>query len=192
MKLSAMLNDSIVSPWMLPICLCFLCLFALGADSNTEEAKNLWQIATAAEKDTSSHSAKDSLPDFDSLYVIHFHPIVQCSCCINVGNFSRKGLEKYYAEAFKDGRVIFKECNIDEDTLTAKQYSIFGSALGFSKFPKGKEEFKEIESVWEFCEDEKKFLPCLRKELDRFLLGAKADTAEATTPEKADKPEAGP
>ncbi len=177
---------------MLPICLCFLCLFALGADCNTEEAKTPEQIETAAEKDTRSHSAKDSVPDFDSLYVIHFHPIVQCSCCINVGNFSRKGLEKYYAKAFKDGRIIFKECNIDEDTLTAKQYGIFGSALGFSKFPKGKEEFKEIESVWEFCEDEKKFLACFRKELDRFLPGAKADTAEATMPQKTDKPKEGP
>lgn len=174
------------------ICLCFLCFFALGADSDTEEAKNLEPIATAAKEDTSSHSAGDSLPDFDSLYVIHFHPIVQCSCCINVGNFSRKGLERYYAEAFKDGRIIFRECNTDEDSLAVKKYNVFGSALGFSKFPKGKEEFEEIESVWEFCEDEKKFLVCFRKELDRFLLRAKADTAEARTSEKTDKPEAGP
>ena len=169
-----------------------LCLFTLGAGSDREVAKGPEQIATVAEKDTSSQSAKDSLPDFDSLYVIHFHPILQCSCCMNVGNFSRKGLEKHYAKAFKDGRIIFKECNTDEDSAAVRKYKVFGSALAFSKFSNGKEEFAEIESVWEFCEDEKKFLVCFRKELDRFLIGAKADTAEAITPEKTDKPKAGP
>lgn len=192
MKVTPTFASKIASSKIAAICLCFLGLFALGADSDTEEKKNMEQIVTAAEKDTSLHSAGDSLPDFDSLYVIHFHPIVQCSCCINVGNFSRKGLEKYYAEAFKDGRIIFKECNTDEDSLAVKKYNVFGSALGFSKFPKEKEEFEEIESVWEFCEDEKKFLVCFRKELDRFLFGAKADTAEATAPEKTDQPDAGP
>lgn len=187
MKVTPSFADKIAA-----ICLCFLCLFALGADSDTGEKKNLKPIATAAEKDTSLHSAGDSLQGFDSLYVIHFHPIVQCSCCINVGNFSRKGLEKYYSEAFKDGRIIFKECNTDEDSLAVRKYKVFGSALGFSKFPKGKEEFEEIESVWEFCEDEKKFLVCFRKELDRFLHGAKADTTEVTTPEKTDKPKEEP
>jgi len=31
--------------------------------------------------------------NLDSLMIIHFHPTVQCSCCINVGSFARKGLE---------------------------------------------------------------------------------------------------
>ena len=146
MKVSPTFADKIARSKIAAICLCFLCLFALGADTDTEVAESPEQIATAAEKDTSLHSAGDSLQGFDSLYVIHFHPIVQCSCCINVGNFSRKGLEKYYTEAFKDGRIIFNECNTDEDSLAVKKYRVFGSALGFSKFPKGEEEFKEIES----------------------------------------------
>ncbi len=114
--------------------------------------------------DLSKHLSKG-----DTLFVIHFHPTVQCSCCINVGNFSKKGLEKYYAQHYKDKRIIFLECNIEEDTLTAKQYEIFGSALGFRRMLKGKEEFKEIESVWDFCEDESKFLPTFKKELDEFV-----------------------
>lgn len=112
--------------------------------------------------------------NFDSLLVIHFHPTAQCSCCINVGNFSRKGLKRFYSKPYKEGRIIFKECNIDEDSSTAKRYKIFGSALGFRKHIKGKEEFKEIESVWEFCEDEEKFLINFREELDRFIRGGKS------------------
>ena len=112
---------------------------------------------------------------FDSIVVFHFHPTAQCSCCINVGNFSKKGLEKFYAKPYKDGRIVFRECNIDEDSLTAKKYQIFWSALGFTKLSKGKNEFKEIESVWEFCEDEVKFLPTFKKELDEFMGGSKEE-----------------
>ena len=127
------------------------------------------------------HSVKKESPDstssllFDSLLVIHFHPAVQCSCCIIVGNFSRKGLEKFYSESYKDRRIIFKECNTDEDSTIIRKYKIFGSALGFKKFLKGKEEFKEIESVWEFCEIEEKFLLNFQKELNCFIAGKKEE-----------------
>jgi hypothetical protein len=126
----------------------------------------------AIDKDTTSNKKEKSnlLSNVDSLFVIHFHPTVQCSCCINVGNFAKKGLEKYYARLYKEGIIVFKEYNIDEDSSTAKKYKIFWSALGFEKFSGGKNEFKEIESVWEFCEDEKKFLVNFKKELDNFML----------------------
>ena len=122
-----------------------------------------------------------NFPNFDSIMVIHFHPTAQCSCCINVGNFSKKGLEKFYPKPYKDRKIIFKECNIDEDSSTAKKYKIFWSALGFKKLFKGKEEFKEIESVWEFCEDEERFLPNFQKEFDDFISGKKDKGVKKTT-----------
>ncbi len=126
-----------------------------------------------------------NLPTGDTIYIIHFHPTVQCSCCINVGNYSKRGLEKYYSKLYKDGHIVFKECNIDEDSLMAKRYGIFGSALVFKKSIKEKEEFKEIESVWEFCEDEGKYLPDFKIELDRFMKESKGN--EASIKEKTGK-----
>jgi hypothetical protein len=141
------------------------------------------KISSAIDKDTTSNMKKKSnlLSNVDSLFVIHFHPTVQCSCCINVGNFAKKGLEKYYAKPYKEGRIVFREYNIDEDSSTAKKYKIFWSALGFRKIFKGKEEFKEIKSVWPFCEDEEKFLPNFKKELDDFLLGEKKSKSQTKT-----------
>ncbi|UCB51978.1 MAG: hypothetical protein JSV10_08295 [Candidatus Zixiibacteriota bacterium] len=120
-------------------------------------------------QDSTAAGQPKRLSKVDSVLVIHFHPTVQCSCCINVGGFSKRGLEKYYAKPYKDGHIVFKEYDIDEDTLTAKKYEIYWSALGFEKFSEGKTEFREIESVWEFCEEEKKFLPNFKKELDQFM-----------------------
>jgi hypothetical protein len=120
----------------------------------------------------------------DTIFVIHFHPTVQCSCCINVGIFSKKGLKKFYSKPYQEGRIVFQECNIDADTLTAKRYGIFSSALGFRKKFQGKEKFNEIESVWEFCEDESKFLPDFKKELDQFLREDKKVEDSVTTEKK--------
>jgi hypothetical protein len=131
--------------------------------------------SSAIDKDTTSNMKKKSnlLSNVDSLFVIHFHPTVQCSCCINVGIFAQRSLEKYYAKPYKEGRIIFKEYNIDEDSSTAKRYKIFWSALGFEKFFGEKKEFEEIESVWEFCEEKEKFLPKFKKELDQFMSESK-------------------
>ena len=127
------------------------------------------------------------LSKVDSVLVIHFHPTVQCSCCINVGGFLKKGLEKYYAKPYKDGQIIFKEYDIDEDTSAAKRYKIFWSALGFEKLSDGKNEFKEIESVWEFCEEEKRFLPNFKKELDQFIRKSGNDEPQPETQSRKGK-----
>lgn len=144
------------------------------------------KISSAIDKDTTSNMKKKSnlSSNVDSLFVIHFHPTAQCSCCINVGNFAKKGLEKYYAKPYKEGRIVFREYNIDEDSSTAKKYKIFWSALGLEKLSKGKNEFKEIESVWEFCEDEKNFLLNFKNEMDQFINPSKKDKSAPKTQSK--------
>jgi hypothetical protein len=157
----------------------FISCMSLALSDELKSPKN----SSAIDKDTTSNlKKKRSLSsNVDSLFVIHFHPTVQCSCCINVGNFAKKGLEKYYAKLYKEGRIVFREYNIDEDSSTAKKYKIFWSALGLEKFSGGKNEFKEIESVWEFCEDEEKFLPNFKKELDEFIGALKKEKRQPKT-----------
>ena len=161
------------------VLLSFLCSLLLAINSAGAEEQNPQKTPAVAEEDTNSRASKEKSPpaDIDSLFVIHFHPTVQCSCCINVGSFARKGLEKYYAKPYEERRIIFRECNIDEDSVSARRYEIFGSALGFERFYGERAEFKEIESVWEFCEDQGEFLPHFRHELDQFLRSSKKDTS---------------
>jgi|GEM_PF-1101848 len=166
-----------------------LCLTLFAAIASGSDGPKPPKASAEAAKDTlaSAGHREDSLSYFDSLLVIHFHPTVQCSCCINVGIFSKKGLEKYFAREYKAGQIVFKEYDIDEDTLTAKKYQIFWSALGFEKFSKGKSLFREIESVWEFCEQEKKFLPDFKKELVRFISQSPEEKAKEKPPSEEGK-----
>jgi hypothetical protein len=172
-----------------PILVGLVCLTVFAAIASGSDGPKPPEAPAEPAKDTLAPAAhqEDSLSHFDSLLVIHFHPTVQCSCCINVGIFSKKGLERYFAREYKAGQIVFKEYNIDEDTLTAKRYQIFWSALGFEKFSKGKNLFKEIESVWEFCEQEKKFLPSFKKELDLFISQWSEEKAKEKTKSKEGK-----
>ena len=131
-----------------------------------------------SEDSTQDTDISEYLSKIDTLFVFHFHPTVQCSCCINVGNFARKGLEHFYTKAYNDSLIIFKEYDIDEDSLTTIRYNIFGSALGFEKSRGGKREFKEIESVWEFCEDKDKFLLHFKREMDEFIVKSRNNNSE--------------
>lgn len=170
--------------------LSFLCSLLLVINSAEAEEQNPQKTSAVAKEDTNwiASEGKSPAADIDSVFVIHFHPTVQCSCCINVGNFARKGLEKYYAKPYEERRIVFKECNIDDDSVSAKRYEIFGSALGFQRFCGEKAEFEEIESVWEFCEDQGEFLPHFRRELDGFLRSSKKDAAQVKA-QDADKDE---
>lgn len=176
-----MINRRLVFALGVSFAILFLSKFVLS----TEEDDSIKVSSTIPGKITEAVKAPSTK---DTVLVIHFHPTVQCSCCINVGNFSKKGLEKFYTKPYQDGRIVFKECNIDEDTLTAKKYQIFWSALGFAKLSKDKNEFKEIESVWEFCEDEDKFLPVFKTELDQFLREDKKGEDSTTTKNKTTVP----
>ncbi len=158
------------------------CLVFSGPLCQAESTQRADSVERSKEKGQPKHLSK-----VDSVLVIHFHPTVQCSCCINVGSFSKKSLEKYYAKPYKDGCIVFKEYDIDEDTSTAKKYDVFESALGFEAYVREKRAFKEIESVWEFCEEEKKFLPSFKKELDQFMRESGKGEPQPKTQSKEDK-----
>jgi hypothetical protein len=173
------------------MCLFMFCVLILGTGLCRANGQKSGETRALANQDTISSILNQVNPfaGIDSLLVIHFHPEVQCSCCIKVGIYAKEGLEKFYAKPYKGGRIIFKEYNIDEDSSTAKKYKIFWSALGFEKFSGGRSEFKEIESVWEFCEDKEKFLPNFKSELDKFVLGdSKNKHQPESTKQKEEKP----
>ena len=162
------------------------CVLILATSLSWANAQKSERIHASETHDTVESKAKKttSLADIDSLLVIHFHPDVQCSCCIKVGIYAKEGLERFYPKPYKDSCIIFREYNIDEDTSTAKKYKIFWSALGFEKFSGKTREFKEIESVWEICEEREKFLPNFKRELDEFMNETKKKRSEAEDKKK--------
>ncbi len=179
-------NKIVVLRWMMIFVGFWIVSYSQGFCENTKKDTSNKNCMV---KDSSMFSWDKSIDEeifasFDSILVIHYHPTAQCSCCINVGNFAKKGLEKFYAKLYKDDRIVFRERNSEEDSLTVRKYHLLESALAFQKFSGENNEFKEIESVWEFCEDEEKFLISFRNELDQFMNDSKKDKPRAKTQSK--------
>ncbi|HEX9916428.1 MAG TPA: nitrophenyl compound nitroreductase subunit ArsF family protein [candidate division Zixibacteria bacterium] len=151
-------------------CLVYVLVFLMMYTSGHSQNENRQTPLKKNVNDASKKVVDSTLSfNFDSLLVIHFHPTVQCSCCINAGSFAKEGLIKFYTKPYEDGHIIFKEYNIDKDSLIAKRYKIFWSALGFQKFSGKDNTFKEIESVWQFCEEKDKFLSNFQEQLETFI-----------------------
>jgi hypothetical protein len=142
----------------------FFSLFIISF-SSAEKFRSASQTDSLEKKEIATH-----LSEIDTLLVIHFHNTVQCSCCINVGDFSKIALDKYFKEPYKKGKIIFQECNLDEDSITAKRYKVFHSTLVLNKIIKKKDYFKEMEWVWDLCENKDKFAKKFQAELKNFIL----------------------
>jgi hypothetical protein len=157
----------------------------VGAHSGSSVGKE----STVAESDTSSADHAAAFTIIDSMFVVHFHADVQCSCCINVGEFANESLETHYVDVLESGKLSHKEYNIDDDSYLESNYEVSDAALAFEAFTGKGRTFKVIESVWDHCKDKNQFVAKFREELDGFVLELAVADSVSKTPDEARLPE---
>jgi len=166
------------------ICLVLLCIAVAGTVACTVGNEML-----TSESDTSSihqlHTAAFSA--IDSIFVIHFHPAIQCSCCINVGEFSQEALRTHYSGLCEEGKLSHSEYNIDDDSYIETGYEVSDAALAFEAFTERGHGFKLITSVWDHCMDKDRFVVTFREEMDAFVLEVAAADSLSKSPEGEDE-----
>ena len=164
-------------------------LLGFGALVGAHSGSGVDRESTIAESDTSSadHGADFSI--IDSMFVVHFHPDVQCSCCINVGEFANESLETHYADVLEAGKLSHKEYNIDDDSYSESNYEVSDAALAFEAFTDEGRTFEVIESVWDHCKDRDKFIANFQEELDSFVLELTVADSVSEAPDEATLPE---
>jgi hypothetical protein len=170
-----------------------ICLSGFDTDAGASGEASIGKEVALTESGTASIGARDTaaFSIVDSMFVIHFHPDIQCSCCINVGEFSNESLETRYSDVCKEGKLSYREYNVDDDSYLETSYEVSDAALAFEAFTVRGREFKVIESVWDHCEDRDRFMAKFQEELDNFVQElAVADSVsealdrERTLPEK--------
>ena len=67
----------------------------------------------------------------DVIEVIDFYGTHRCETCINIENRTLETLNTYYAEELKNGSIVFKTINVDEEDNyeIAKAFEATGTAL---------------------------------------------------------------
>lgn len=75
------------------------------------------------------------------IYIYNFHSTNRCPSCIAIENGTTKTLNTNFKKEVKEGRIVRKIINVDDDVNAkiAEKYQAFGSGLFITQNCKGKE-----------------------------------------------------
>lgn len=113
-----------------------------------------------------------SLPsDAEKIEVLHFHATQQCISCINIGKFTKAVIDEKFTQEVKDGKIVFKEVNIDlpENFKIAQDYKVSGSALYLNAVKDGKDNHEEDTTVWRLVTNETQLKSYFEAKIKKLL-----------------------
>jgi len=107
----------------------------------------------------------------DMVQVYLFHSTRRCSTCIAIGQYAGETVNEFYQEELKNGKIEFREINIDlpENKALAEKFQASGSSLYINSIIDGKDDITEDANVWRLTGDEAKFKNYLKQKLDNLL-----------------------
>jgi disulfide oxidoreductase YuzD len=108
----------------------------------------------------------------DKVQVFVFHATQRCISCITIGKFAKETVDEYFQQELKDGKIEFREINIDlpENRSLAQKFQASGSALFINAIRNGQDNINEDVQVWRLVQNEAQFKSYLKGRLD-ILLG---------------------
>jgi hypothetical protein len=110
------------------------------------------------------------LPE-DVIQVYLFHSTHRCATCIAVGKLARETVNEYYPEELANGRIEFREINLElaENQALVNKFQASGSSLFINVRAGGKDNIAEDVTVWRLTKDEVAFKQYLKEKLDNLL-----------------------
>jgi hypothetical protein len=105
----------------------------------------------------------------------YFHGRVRCVSCVKIENLSGKAIKKGFTEELKDGRLEFREVNVEEpgNRHFIDDYRLTSQSLVIVEYRDGRQiRWKNLEKVWPLLHSEKEFLPYVQEGVSSYLKGA--------------------
>ncbi|MFA5270946.1 MAG: nitrophenyl compound nitroreductase subunit ArsF family protein [Candidatus Omnitrophota bacterium] len=102
----------------------------------------------------------------------YFHGNVRCYTCHKLEEYSKEAIEQNFKDALSSGKLEFKVVNVDEKTNAhfIDEYQLYTKSLVLSLIKNGKEiKSKNLDKIWEYVGDKKKFFEYVTKETRDFL-----------------------
>lgn len=106
------------------------------------------------------------------LNVYYFRNNFRCSNCYKIEKYTSQAMEKYFQDKLDSGEIVYKVINIDEreNAHFADDYQLYTKSVVLSKLKDGKEvEYKNLQKIWEYINDNKKFHSYIKEEIYSFL-----------------------
>lgn len=117
---------------------------------------------------------ESSVPEHQ-VVATYFHNTVRCPSCIKIEKYSREAIEEGFAEELKDGLLVYRMVNVDEDENRhfIEAYGLYTKHLVLSDRLEGREtRWKDLPQVWELLGSEDDFKTCVTQNVRLYLDGA--------------------
>ena len=127
-------------------------------------------ISKIIKEDTADTNINNLPENIDVVY--YFHTNYRCETCELLEKNTGEVMEEYYSEELRDGTLIWKVINTDEEGNQhfRDDYELYSGAVVLVKRRNGKEiTFKSLELIWELVYDEPEFKKYMSSEVKSFL-----------------------
>ncbi|HOX29926.1 MAG TPA: nitrophenyl compound nitroreductase subunit ArsF family protein [Candidatus Paceibacterota bacterium] len=147
-------------------------IVALGAMSAIpkKSAENILDtVSNPQQKDTGNMSI--AVTPAQKVEVFLFHRTQRCTTCIAIGKLSGQTIEEQFAPEVINGKVIFREVNIDEpeNKALAEKFQASGSSLFINAIRGGSDNIQEDVNVWRLTGDQVAFKNYLAGKINGLL-----------------------
>ena len=107
--------------------------------------------------------------------VYYFHGNYRCASCTQIERFTKEAVESGFADQIKSGLVSFKVLNVEkpDNGHFVQDYQLYTKSVVLSLVKSGKEvRFKNLDKVWEYLRDRKRFDDYIRNGVTEYLEAA--------------------
>ncbi len=112
----------------------------------------------------------------DGVVVTYFLTNVRCPTCLKIEAYTKEAVEKGFADAVKDARLVWRAVNTDEpgNEHFLDDYQLAFKAVVVSVRRGGREvKWKNLEAIWEQVGEKDEYLAYIRAEVAAALNDAK-------------------
>jgi len=108
----------------------------------------------------------------DHLNVYYFRGNFRCSNCYKIETYTKEAVEKFFAKELESGELVYNVINIDEkeNAHFVEDYKLYTKSVILSMVIDGAEaEYKNLQKIWEYLGDRKRFHNYIKEEVGGFL-----------------------
>ena len=108
----------------------------------------------------------------DKIMAYYFHGSFRCPTCTNMEKYSREAMENNLKDKLASGKLEFVSVDVEKpgNEHYVKDYQLYTKTLILSHVLDGKEiKSKNLDKIWEYARDKKKFIDYVAGETRRFV-----------------------
>ncbi|MFH1546154.1 MAG: nitrophenyl compound nitroreductase subunit ArsF family protein [Patescibacteria group bacterium] len=145
-------------------------MIAVMAKNNNQQP-NISATSGVASEATNENQTSSVKNFADKIEVYYFHRTQRCYSCNTLGQYARETVEQRFSEEMKNGRIDFREINVDspENKGVAVKFQASGSSLFINAIQGEQDNISQDVNVWRLLRDETKFKNYLANKVNSLL-----------------------